>query len=589
MEVDGWCTVPPEAGQNALNDAGKAMYASFLAATEPGPAYQLRAEIDPVSGLVDASLRATLADGASDEAPQFRVFAGLDDFNAGLVIENVRVDGEPSDVTLDQALLSVANAGTTIEMDFAYTLQESAANEGDLLGALSGESLQPSDVGLLGRTESGAQLGHWFPVWLPPDVRADADPAGFGDIGAFRASEICAELRVPDGYELITGGSLLGETETGVIEGGLGLRDLGILISNELAMREGDVDGVAVRVWGPADDDVALRTVLDHALISQRSLADAFGPYPWDEIDVVSAPLGSGVGGMEWPGMVWIERSMFAGGIAGIGDLGLPEVGGNDIFNDLLGDLFSDIGGPAVATSLEWTVAHELGHEWWHAVVGNDSIASPAIDEPLAQFSACIAMQDIHPGTWREICEAQTIDTFAQTRALGIEDTAAEQASDAFDSSLQYGAVVYGKAPGFYFETADLIGWDTLTDALASFVAEHPFELVSSDVLRQHLIDAAGDDGDAVGELWDRWLRDAKGDEDIPVVPGAGFGDLGDFEGLGDLEGLDELGDIEDLSDLFGEGGLGDLFSEDDLDELFGEGDLDDLLEQFFGDATTSA
>ena len=68
---------------------------------------------------------------------------------------------------------------------------------------------------------------------------------------------------------------------------------------------------------------------------------------------------------------------------------------------------------------------------------------------------------------------------------------AAEQPSDAFDSALQYGAVIYGKAPGFYFAVGDLIGWDVLVDALRDYVAENAFTLVSTDSLRQHLIDSA--------------------------------------------------------------------------------------------------
>jgi hypothetical protein len=30
----------------------------------------------------------------------------------------------------------------------------------------------------------------------------------------------------------------------------------------------------------------------------------------------------------------------------------------------------------------------EVGHQWRHALVGNDSIRAPVVDEPLAQFWA---------------------------------------------------------------------------------------------------------------------------------------------------------------------------------------------------------
>jgi len=587
--ADGWCNVPVDDTSPSLTSGGQELIRIRLANNPEMPSYQLRGRIDPGDGSVDAELRANLpANTADSDDVLLRFFPGLNDFEANAAIDNVTVNGVNSTATLEEALITVPLAGeatdghNTIELSFTYQLQDSATS-GNILAAFTGESLEPSKVGLLGRTEGGAQLGHWFPVWLPPASRADANPTGFGDIGAFPAAAICAAIDVPDSYAVITGGKDLGTTDDGVpITGGMGLRDLAVLIANDLTLTEQMVDDVAVRVWGPTDDPASSQIVLDHAVNSHRSLTESFGPYPWTEIDVVSAPLGSGVGGMEWPGMVWVEKSLFAGGIPGLSDLGTmfedsplgDALGGFDM-EAMLEDMMQNpafaeaSGGAALASILEWTVAHELGHEWWHAVVGNDSIASPAVDEPLAQFAACVAVRDSQPDNWEEICDSQTVDTYAQSRALGIEDAAADQASDSFESSIQYGAVVYGKAPGFYFEAADLLGWDVLEANLAEFIRTHPFELVATDVLRSHLVDTAGDQGDAIGALWDRWFSQAKGDEDIDITAV----DLG-------------MGDI-DLDELLGEGGLGDLLGEGGLGDLLGEGGLEGLIEDSgLGDLT---
>ena len=135
------------------------------------------------------------------------------------------------------------------------------------------------------------------------------------------------------------------------------------------------------------------RSVGDIAAESVTALGAAFGPYPWTELDVVAVPLGSSVGGMEWPGMVWIESTIFEGGVPGLGDLG----GSRRRHRGVRGQprrsaTCSDVGdiGLQLSTIREWTVAHEVGHMWWHTLVGNDSITEPVIDEPLAQHAACL-------------------------------------------------------------------------------------------------------------------------------------------------------------------------------------------------------
>ena len=87
--------------------------------------------------------------------------------------------------------------------------------------------------------------------------------------------------------------------------------------------------------------------MLDETATSLEVLSDAFVDYPWREFDVVSAPLGSGVAGMEWPGATWIEPSLFVGGIPGLSGLEdlLGGVEGLEGLDDLLGGLGGDLGG----------------------------------------------------------------------------------------------------------------------------------------------------------------------------------------------------------------------------------------------------
>ena len=548
----------------SLTADGASLLASAPAA-ETRPRYALAASVDPTSGLVDARMAVELP-AAEGSDRRFRFYPGILDATS-IRVDDVTVDGEPVEPTIDEGLIVVPGSNgepTSVRLSFRYELPPISSP--GMLDGILGQSLDPADIGLLGRTESMAMMGHWFPIWLPAQVSADPDPSGYGDIGAFPTAVICATVETPTGFTIVSGApdgdrNAVGASATVSHLSGVGLRDMALVIAADVQTVSQEVGDVIVRVVG--DAEAPLDEVLTETVDSLVALNEAFGPYPWTELDVVATPLGAGVGGMEWPGMVWIEEGIFNDDPLGMGGM-VDMMEGLD-FEGLGVD---DLGLEAVDSVREWTVAHEVGHKWWHAVLGNDSIESPAVDEPLAQLAACVVMQARHPETWQDICEAQTVDSYRQSRQLGVEDAPAAQPSDAFESSLQYAAVVYGKAPGFYLEVGELIGWQQLNDGLAQLIQEHPFELVGTEVVRQQLVESAGDQGPAVDDAWERWFLQANGDQDLDIDPEAGAGGLLGDLGLGDL-GLDDLTGDLDLDSLLDDLDFDQIFEQ--LGEAFGE------------------
>ena len=81
---------------------------------------------------------------------------------------------------------------------------------------------------------------------------------------------------------------------------------------------------------------------------------DRFGEYPYTELDLIEDPLG-GLIGVEFPNSVLINPSYFS---------------------DPIG------------------ISHELAHQWWYGVVGNDVIADPWLDEALATYSSVIYFEE---------------------------------------------------------------------------------------------------------------------------------------------------------------------------------------------------
>ena len=502
-----------DAGSASLSEAGKALAARVSLAD--APRYGLSVEIEPRSGRLRASMHASLPAAARNHLV-FRMFPGLVKPDANVRISRARVNGEDAKVELRGGRLELPNARresrVEVELSFSYRIPEIAPP--DPLEALGTEGLSPATIGLLGRHGDIVTLGHWFPIWLPPGAVDDADPHGFGDIGNFPAAVIRAEVRVPRRWTVLSGGttssSVQDQDRTVSTEEGVGLRDLSLVVGRHLASIEIKVGDVTLRVTAPESSRDQLEQAGTEAAAAVALYSERFAPYPWSELDVITVPLGGSVGGMEWPGAVWIGSTIFAGGIPGLEGLNL---GGdpNDPNNPLNGleDIFATLG---LDNMREFSIAHEVAHQWWHALVGNDSIAAPFIDEPLAQYSACVELRN---RVANADCSPFIDQQYSAMRSSAIADAPADQASDRFTSSLQYGGVVYGKAPGFYRALEALLGADAVTAGLRALATEHAWGEVGPDDLLAAFKGVAPERTADIDALWKRWMDETHGDEDV--------------------------------------------------------------------------
>ena len=90
-----------------------------------------------------------------------------------------------------------------------------------------------------------------------------------------------------------------------------------------------------------------------------KAYSARFGAYPYTEFDVVSTPM-QGATGIEYPGITGINLAVY--------------------------DPAATVSGVAAPVMLESTVAHEVGHQWFYNVVGNDQANEPWLDEAVTQY-----------------------------------------------------------------------------------------------------------------------------------------------------------------------------------------------------------
>lgn len=469
------------------------------------PRYDISARVEPSNGRVRGTVNVRVPARVGGDTLRFRVVPNAEGYDASFRLGQVTVDGERVEPTLTNALLTVPRSGdgrVEVSIGFAYTVVEGETSPLAALGLMPSDG--PMVAGLLARYDTGMSMGHWYPFLVADGAAADATLPDTGDVGNAPVSDVRARITVPQGYTVISGGEAKGTKDEGgntvVDERANGVRELSLVVSDALKPVTREASGVTVRVWAPADsageaDEVATVTARALGVFEER-----FGAYAWPALDVVQAPMPPGVGGMEWQGMFWVGSEIFHASMPG-----LPKE---------LGGMLGQLGG--MRDVREFTVVHELAHQWWQGMVGVDQTADEVVDEPLAQYSSCVYFAETRPSDWKEVCDKNTSLNYRAMRTMGGEDAAADQPTSAFTDDKQYAGVVYGKAPNYYRALEELIGRDAVLAGLRSLAEDRSMDVVQpEDVVDALRSEAPAGKRAEVERLWRHWMHETHGDDDV--------------------------------------------------------------------------
>jgi aminopeptidase N len=203
---------------------------------------------------------------------------------------------------------------------------------------------------------------------------------------------------------------------------------------------------------------------------------ERYGAYPYTELDVVDAPMRNALG-VEYPGIFLIAS-------------GLYEEPDQPSF--------------AVAT------AHEVAHQWWYGVVGNDVFEEPWLDEALTTYSSSLYYQEVvGPGAYLGLVDywQGRYDRLIQD---GGDEPIAEDLSyfENATNPSSYGGVVYTKGALFFKALRDEIGDEAFFSALQGYYQEHKYQIARGDDLLDSFEEVTGKSLDG---LFQDWLNSTEG------------------------------------------------------------------------------
>jgi hypothetical protein len=197
----------------------------------------------------------------------------------------------------------------------------------------------------LSRSDGAVRLGSFFPVlaW-EPGVGWDTDPATplLAETSSTPTADFDVRVTAPPGLRVLTTGERAGDGRYTAEA----VRDFAIAagrfaVATTIAHAPGPVRITAVvdRGVDGSPIDVARR-----ARAALEAISALYGPYPWPALHLAVVPALGRVG-IEYPTMIYLG----------------PE-------------------------GIERTTTHEVAHQWFYSLVGNDQARDPLLDEGLATY-----------------------------------------------------------------------------------------------------------------------------------------------------------------------------------------------------------
>jgi aminopeptidase N len=407
-----------------LLGVGAPTRAAHAASQAPAASYRLDATVDLDTDTVTVSETVQYRNvlGVPLDSLVFRVVP-----NTTQVIDlgPITVDGQPAEKRLDGSVLelplaSPLAAGATTTVALTFTLHV------------------PNEPGRLTATAHGMTLGSWFPLLAVH--REDWDRRQFVEFGDASFSEVAdfdVRFFTTTPAQVVATGQRVEQDGKRSRFKASSVRDFAAAISADYVVKQSAVNGVTVEVAAYSEDRAAY--FASRAADFLRWAGDKLGAYPYPALTIADTDLPASYGGLEYPSMALISRAY-------------------------------GVGSPPEGSALDSLLLHEIMHQWFYSLVGNDQIADPWLDEAFVTYVTYSYYREIRP----DLAPAVYDRTIAGSSTGYVNTTVYDYPADG-----PYFGVVYRRGARFLERLQDALGdsafWallhehvDTYRDRIAS-------------------------------------------------------------------------------------------------------------------------
>lgn len=403
-------------------------FAQDLAGANGWDRYSITATLNPTDLTISGSQQVAVTNqaGVPFDALYFHLYPNHPDFGGSLEVRDVRVNDQPVTVSTEQdgvllrvELVQPLNPGeqAIVALNFLARSQRNAA--GSVYGAFNQES------GVWALASFYPVLARYF-----ADGWDRRPVSSRGDLAVTETALYDVTLDTPADWALVTTGVRVDAGAQSAAPPPEGYRrerfvsgpqrDFFLAALNGLDQASSEVDGTRIITYYQAGNPAAGQRSLIVAEESLRAFNARYGRYPLAELEVVQAALTRFLG-VEYPGVVLIEQNLYRNNGRG----------------------------------LETTVAHEVAHQWWYSLVGNDYQGEPWLDEGLESYSQVVYYEALGNAAGAA-GELQLFrDIYLGARNTG-NDGVVNRPTAAFRGN--YVALVYAKSALFFQALRERVG-----------------------------------------------------------------------------------------------------------------------------------
>jgi len=270
-------------------------------------------------------------------------------------------------------------------------------------------------------------------------------------------------VTAPADLAIIATGSVVdttqaGDTQTQTIVTGP-MRDLALVVG-PLELEQRTADEITLNAYVLADHRDSAQSLLDYVEDQVTNLQDKVGPYPFAELDIVDAP--GAFGGIEYPGVIFIG-----------------VVGENYFFGT--------------------ATVHEVGHQWFYSLIGDDQLLEPWLDEAAASYTEVLYDEKVNGpnAAAADLRDFRHYLDFASDPDLPIGRSVKSYASGG-----DYAAIVYGKGALFFDALRQELGDETFFAFLHNYYTKYRYGFATAADFQAVAEETCSCDLKALFDLW---------------------------------------------------------------------------------------